>query len=103
MAGIIEGASLVEKPVAKLEKWILLPTGLEPEQALLAPNAFMIGYVYGHPKQGDGSQIQTSSIKSCGDDRIETQNTIYELGEPDEGYAEYYPNARERVLQALKG
>jgi hypothetical protein len=52
---------------------------------------FLCGEVYSHPKFTDGDKIRTSQLieLSVQEKRGVTQNTIYELGEPDPDYVQW--------------
>ena len=64
------------KPEVKLDKWVVIFFGSSPRLA---------GIVYGHPRLPDDDEIFTSLIENWTDTdtgtRVETKNTIYNLGE----------------------
>lgn len=61
------------------------------------------GFVTGHPKKADGSEITTSLIIRAVGDAIETESgSLYELGEVDPEYEARYPNARARLFEQYR-
>lgn len=52
---------------------------------------YLIGKVYGHEKIEDGRFVRTSYIKDIDieNSKIETRNTVYELGQMSEDFKEH--------------
>ena len=65
------------KPRARLEQW----TYHETNDPQWGRNHVLSGFVYGHHKLPDGVPITTSIITGAHGGDVETQNTVYELGE----------------------
>jgi signal peptidase I len=61
------------------------------------------GIVKNHPEFRDGDVVITSRIVGVIGDSVTTKSgTTYELGSVDESYEAEYPNAKERLLKAIK-
>lgn len=86
-----------------LEDWCLS----KEQNPYIAPElqvTYLHGNVYGHPRFRDGHPVRTSAIKGLKDGFIETiSGSLYELGKVREDYEEKYPNAKERLMNALAG
>ena len=58
------------------------------------------GYVRGHARHKDGSMIRTSSVKGrVGSLVLTVSGGLYRLGDPESGYEDEYPDARQRFLK----
>ena len=80
----------------KLENWAL---------ALVYNNTFRLqGTVYGNPKFPDGRGVMTSEVESItqNNEVVTRSGSVYELGDPDPLYEQLYPNAKERLFDALR-
>jgi hypothetical protein len=64
------------KPEYKIEKWAVVT---------LSGRKYLVGQIQGHPNCTPGKQHITSPIvKHHSDTLVETKNSMYHLGEPDE-------------------
>lgn len=80
----------------KLENWAL---------AIVHDNTFRLqGNVYGNPKFPDGNSVMTSEVESLthNNEVVTLSGSVYELGEPDPLYEQLFPNAKERLFDALR-
>ena len=80
----------------KLENWAL---------ALVYNNTFRLqGTVYGNPKFPDGRGVMTSEVESItqNNEVVTRSGSVYELSDPDPLYEQLYPNAKERLFDALR-
>ena len=85
----------------KLENWSVTYRGdLYTPPELQVP--ILQGFVTGHPLHDDGKFITTSSIKGLTEDgKVQTRNSVYELGTVDPKWDALYPNAKQRFLDSL--
>ena len=81
----------MSKQKAKIEKWSVLSYGVDPYKAPEQAATVLAGFVSGHPKLSDGTQICTSPLQmiSYRNKIALTTNTMYELGEPDPAFLEF--------------
>jgi hypothetical protein len=63
----------------------------------------LMGTVYGHPLQPDGTNIRVSRAvaRTPGGDLVTVSGSRYILEEPHPDYADKYPDARTRLLDSL--
>jgi len=71
---------------AILKNWSVRGYDNTPYTAPEALRFCLHGEVYGHPNFEDGNIITTSVIKASNYNFVETQHTVYELGEADVSY-----------------
>ena len=71
---------------AILKNWSVRGRTLNPYAAPETLRYVLCGEVYGHPDFKDGEFVTTSSIRENIMNYVSTQNTVYELGEPDVSY-----------------
>jgi len=82
---------MTTKPEVRIENWRVDGTGspyTPPEHMALT----LVGRVYGHPYYADGRKTRTSLIKGKVEGfpwKVETQNTIYILGEVHPDYLQW--------------
>lgn len=69
-----------------LKNWSVCGYQVSPYTAPEARLWCLHGDAYGHPEFPDGDSITTSPIKNSIKNLVETENTVYELGEPDVSY-----------------
>jgi hypothetical protein len=86
----------------RLENWSVISYASSPYQAPELGTPVLYGEVFGHPRFDDGHRVHTSFIVGKRGDNVQTNNTLYELGEIDPKWEEMFPNARERFLGSLK-
>lgn len=56
--------------------------------------SLLTGFVYGHPKHSDGTEIRTSPIVKSDKNLVTTYSgSVYELDEPDPIFVEYCKQA----------
>ena len=81
----------MSKQKAKLEKWSVLGLNTDPYKAPEQALTVLAGFVSGHPKISDGTQICTSPLTmiSYRNKMAVTVNTTYELGEPDPDFLKF--------------
>jgi len=71
---------------ARIEDWSIVGSAFQsPELRQMQ----ITGKVYNDPRFIDGEPITTSAIRASAGCRVETQNTIYNLGRMSEGYLEW--------------
>ena len=77
------------KPTVNIEGWSLVADNADcytpPENRVFC----LHGRVYDHPRHNNGKVVTTSPIDKVDGDRVETRNTIYILGCPDQDYIEW--------------
>jgi hypothetical protein len=87
----------------KLDQWCVLSRNLP---ALLAPEQerrCLHGRVSGHPRCCDGKEVTTSLLIGRHGNKVVTKSgSEYELGEADAAYEALYPQAKQRLLDALR-
>ncbi len=73
----------------RMENWSIHVGGEDPYKAPEEAERRLHGNVYGNPKFPDGHEVTTSSIKKVDypNKRVETQNSVYELGKVSPEYA----------------
>jgi hypothetical protein len=86
----------------RLDNWVIINDHLDPFKA---PEQCVIqfeGEVSGHNRFEDGTPVRTSAMQGLhmrGDELIlETEKTIYVLGEPHEEYESAYPESKARLI-----
>lgn len=87
------------KPVYKMENWGIIEYDPDPYTAPELRCRCLVGDRIG---PGDDSKIvKTSRIIGKSGSFVETNNTLYDLGEPDAEYEKLYPNAKARLFATL--
>lgn len=72
---------------ARLDEWAVVYGASNPFTPPEAAPICLVGRVSGHPRKPDGTRIKTSDIIGVSGKRITTRSgTVYELGNPEEGY-----------------
>ena len=70
------------KPLVILDEWCLVALeGDDPYKAPEVRTATLHGVVTGHPLHEDGTHVTTTAPLASAGREVETQNTIYYLGE----------------------
>jgi len=60
------------------------------------------GKVYNSPDHKNGTAITTSQLLGkVTEEVVKTRNSLYKLGEPFDGYAENFPDAKARLFSTL--
>lgn len=86
----------------KLENWGMVAIPSNPCQAPELGVMCLSGEIYGSPKFKDGVVVTTSEIVGRYGELVATYSgSHYELGQPHPEYEGKFPNARERLLNAL--
>ena len=80
----------MDKPVVRIENWSVVSSALFQGYRYLQPGQRLTGDVMGHTNLRNGS-IYTSAILKIdlANRRVETHNSIYQLGEVSEDYARW--------------
>ena len=88
-----------------LENWVVVRSAQCPSLEELRPGGHLMGYATGHPNLPGGSFIYTSRIVSIDkvNGVVETSNTLYRLGQPDETYRAWQLEGRDSAEQSLQG
>lgn len=87
---------------ATLENWSVVYHVNSPYDAPELWGRALHGFVYGHPRIPDGKEVTTSKIVGISERKILTNSgTAYTLGKVDEKYEKLFPNALERLFNAL--
>lgn len=75
----------------RLEEWSLFRDDSNPFLAPELRSVRLQGKVYGHEMFDDGDGVSTSTVQKLDlkNNIAETKNTVYELGEPSEGYIKW--------------
>lgn len=77
------------KPKVQIEDWYLSDSvygySLDPFDFECKRQQFLHGFIYGHPRLGDGAHVHTSYIVKVETRKreVETRNSVYELGKPN--------------------
>ncbi len=81
----------MHKPLVTIENWAVVQralamTALSYEE--LQPGKHLMGKVVGHTSLSSAECVYTSPIVhvDTSKGRVETRNTVYQLGEPSDGY-----------------
>jgi len=94
----------LSKPIYRLENWgfTILTNSLYQPPELGTP--VLVGQVYDHPSRQDGNIITTSRIVGYNKelDAIETHNSFYKIGEPDEKYEAMVPDDKNRLIEIIQ-
>jgi len=69
-----------------LKNWSVRGYNNTPYTAPECQRFCLHGEAYGHPRFADGEAINTSPIRASVKNIVETNNTVYELGEADVSY-----------------
>ena len=69
-----------------LKNWSVRGYNITPYTAPECQEFCLHGEAYGHPRFADGEVITTSPIRATIKNLVETNNTVYELGEADVSY-----------------
>jgi len=69
-----------------LKNWSVRGYNITPYTAPEAQRFCLTGEAYGHPRFAEGEVITTSPIQASINNLVETNNTVYELGEADVSY-----------------
>lgn len=89
MDGRTAAATVPERPVFRLEDWVLELTG-SPYQPPEARHRFLTGRVYGNPAFADGHRIRTGVlIRTRGRVVMTASGSLYLLGAVDPNYREW--------------
>jgi hypothetical protein len=93
-----EEAKIMSKPLVLIENWSVVRRGAYVDFQELHPGNVLTGRVFGHSRVTDHKSIFTSPIVSVRPDegRVETRNTVYQLGQASEEYRNW-DNARRSV------
>ena len=87
----------------KLEKWCVVSRACPSLQPPEQERRCLHGLVTGHPDCVDGRAVTTSLIVGRNGNRVVTKSgSEYELGEVDAFYESLHPEARGRLLAALR-
>jgi hypothetical protein len=78
----------MSKPLVRIENWAVVQKSIALNFEELQPGKHLIGTVVGHRTLPNAECVYTSPILSVDVDerRVETRNTVYQLGEPSETY-----------------
>ena len=76
----------MKKPKAKLQNWSIIAAPISPYTAPEMVPTILAGEIYGHPNFPDGRKVITSQAVASKGVIVETENTIYTLGEVDVTY-----------------
>ena len=69
-----------------LKNWSVRGYNVDPYTAPEARLVCLHGEAHGHPEFPDGQTVTTSPIKASDKNLVETENTVYELGDADVSY-----------------
>jgi len=75
-----------DKPIVIMQNWSVTRSYATPYTAPELVSHYLCGEVYGHPRFEDGSIITSSRMLDTSGNMVETNNTWYELKEPDVTY-----------------
>jgi hypothetical protein len=78
----------MQKPLVTIENWAVVQKAVALSYGELQPGKHLMGKVAGHATLRNAEVIYTSPILSVdvNEGRVETRNTVYQLGEPSEAY-----------------
>jgi hypothetical protein len=81
----------MSKPLVLIENWSVVRGGAYLDFQELQPGNVLTGKVFGHSKLPDAKSIYTSPIISVdlAKRRIETRNTVYQLGAASDEYTSW--------------
>lgn len=88
-----------------LEEWSF---GIDERDEYKAPEQLrprLMGRVHNHPNHRSGGVIHTSPVVEYDEENdvvITQSGSCYKLGEPHPDYERQFPNAKERLIKALK-
>jgi hypothetical protein len=84
------------KPLARLENWAVVDSVASQSYQELQPGKHLTGYVSGHANLPNAKFIYTSPITSVDYSKglVETNNTMYQLAEPNADYSRWYRERR---------
>lgn len=92
----------MEKLVVTLENWVIVYRDMDPHTPPEMAKPAFHGEVHGHTRFVDGTEVTTSAIKGRIGECIETESgTVYRLGKVGLEYKDLFPNAKERILNAI--
>lgn len=84
------------KPTVYLDDWCVVPShspfGIGPFRAPELTQPSLHGKVTNHPDIEDGARVKTTVIIAARGMEIETENTVYQLGNIQENYAKWCSN-----------
>ena len=86
-----------------LENWYI-GARVDPYTAPECINPRICGEVHNHPNFRDGEFLVISFAKDYDiyKDELICESRRYKLGEPESGFEEKYPNARNRLINSIK-
>ena len=78
----------MQKPLATIENWAVIQKTSALSYEELQPGERLMGKVVGHSALPNAECIYTSPILhvNASEGLVETRNTMYQLGEPSDGY-----------------
>lgn len=78
----------MQKPLVTIENWAVVQKAVALSYEALQPGKHLTGKVTGHARLSNAEFIYTSPILSVdiSKGRVETRNTVYQLGEPSDAY-----------------
>jgi hypothetical protein len=78
----------MQKPLVTIENWAVVQRAVALSYEELQPGRHLVGKVVGHRTLPDAKFVYTSPILSVNlnEGRVETRNTVYQLGRPSEAY-----------------
>lgn len=88
----------------RLENWSFIVRSGDPYTAPELISGQLAGNVYNHPRFKDGEPVVTSLVVKEENGKVVTYSgSRYELGEPNPAYEQQFPDAKNRLMKALKG
>ena len=95
---------MLKQVTVKIKNWSVIIKTTNPYQTPELGIQCLMGQVYGHPRFEDGTEVTTSSIAGVEGDLIVTKSGMkYKLDMVNPEYERLYPNAKDRLLQSLRG
>jgi hypothetical protein len=78
----------MSKPLVLIENWSVIRGRSYLDYQEMQPGTVLTGKVFGHSRLADAKSIFTSPIVRVhlGEGRVETRNTLYQLGSASEEY-----------------
>ena len=91
----------MRKREARIENWTVVRSARCPSFEELRPGFHMMGNVVGHANLPGQSFIFTSRILKVDNENgvVETSNTLYRLGQPDETYRAWQLEAVDSTIE----
>lgn len=88
----------------KIENWMLVGSFENPYSAPELAKPYIVGEVYDKPGFVDGTVVRTSQITlvdSLNETVVTKSGSVYKIGQPDDHYAQRFPDARARMFGAI--